>query len=148
MVKPSSPEQNDQSKPETHSLKLQRFKGIQKRKWGKWVSKIRMPNSTGRIWLSSYDTPAKATHAYDFAMYFLRGSKGKLNFPQSPSKIPCASSLSPLQIQGVAAKFAIEEFQLPSEDNATSSSSGSETECSNGAYKIPTFWDSILLECL
>jgi len=87
-----------------------------------------MPNSKGRIWLGSYDTPEKAARAYDFAVYCLRASKAKFNFHNSLSEIPYASSLSPAQIQAAAAKFAIEEFRLPSEDNATSSSSYSKAE--------------------
>ena len=135
------------------------------RKWGKWVSEIRMPNSTGRLWLGSYDTPEKAARAYDFAVYCLRGSKAKLNFPSIPPQIPCASSLSPPQIQASAAKFAAEEFRLPSEDDASFSpassgskpfsfsGSGSEAECRNDGQEIwaehgPAFWDSVLLECL
>jgi hypothetical protein len=115
MTKPSQ-NQNRHSNPESRLVKSRQFKGIRKRKWGKWVSEIRMPNSTGRIWLGSYDTPEKAACAYDFAMYYLRGSKAKLNFPHTPPEIPCASSLSPSQIQAAAAEFAAEKFRLLSEN--------------------------------
>jgi hypothetical protein len=132
MTRPSQ-NQSGRSKPENRSLKSRQFKGIRMRKWGKWVSEIRMPKSTGRLWLGSYDTPEKAARAYDFAVYCLRGSKAKLNFPHTPPKIPCISSLSPPQIQASAAKFASEEFRLPLKDDAafSSSGSGSEAECSN-----------------
>jgi len=116
------------------------------------VSEIRMPNSTGRIWLGSYDTPEKAARAYDFAMYYLRGSKAKLNFPEFPPVVPSNSSLSPQQIQA-AAKFAAEEFRLPSEDGAACSSSDLETICNIDGQQIteeqsPAFWDSLSLEAL
>jgi hypothetical protein len=154
MAKPSQ-NQNGRSKPKNCSLKSRQFRGIRMRKWGKWVSEIRMPKSTGRLWLGSYDTPEKAARAYDFAVCCLRGSKAKLNFPHTPPEIPCASSLSPPQILASAAKFASEEFRLPSEDDAafSSSGSGSEAECSNDGQEIwaekgSAFWDSVLLECL
>jgi len=77
-----------------------------------------MPNSSGRIWLGSYDTPEKAARAYDFAVYCLRGPKAKFNFPHSPPEILCASSL-----------FAAQEFRLPSENSAASSSCSLGVEC-------------------
>jgi len=112
-----------------------------------------MPKCSGRIWLGSYDTPEKAARAYDFALYCLRGSNAKLNFPHSPPKVPCASSLSPPQIQAAAAKFAAEEFRLPSENGAASSSSGLEVECNIEGRQItaeqgPAFRDSVPLGSL
>jgi hypothetical protein len=142
MAKPSQ-NQNGPNRRENRSLKSRQFKGIRMRKWGKWVSEIRMPNSTGRIWLGSYDTPEKAARAYDFAVYCLRGSKAKFNFPHSPPEIHCVSSLSPPQIQAAAAKYAAGEFPLPSED-ATFSSSDLEAECGNDGQEISAFWDSVL----
>jgi hypothetical protein len=147
MTRPSQ-NQNGRSKPENRSLKSRQFKGIRMRKWGKWVSEIRMPKSTGRLWLGSYDTPEKAARAYDFAVYCLRGSKAKLNFPHTPPKIHCTSSLSPPQIRASAAKFAAEEFRQLSEGDTAFSSCGSssEAECGNDEQeKGSAFWDSVLL---
>lgn len=95
-----------------------------------------MPNSSGRIWLGSYDTPEKAARAYDFAVYYLRGSKAKLNFPDSPPGIPCNSDLSPKQIQAAAAKFAAEEFRLASEDGAACSSSKPEAKYDIEEFRV------------
>ncbi|CAJ2675143.1 unnamed protein product [Trifolium pratense] len=89
------------------------YKGVRKRKWGKWVSEIRLPNSRERIWLGSYDTQEKAARAFDAALYCLRGRHASFNFPNTPLTINVAvhhgvglKSLSPQEIQEIAAKFA------------------------------------------
>nr|QOW94962.1 ERF017 [Fragaria nilgerrensis] len=83
-----------------------KYKGVRKRKWGKWVSEIRLPNSRERIWLGSYDTPEKAARAFDAALYCLRGGTAKFNFPDNPPEISGGRSLSPAEIQAEAARFA------------------------------------------
>ncbi|CAK7352728.1 unnamed protein product [Dovyalis caffra] len=86
-----------------------KYKGVRKRKWGKWVSEIRLPNSRERIWLGSYNTPEKAARAFDAALYCLRGSGAKFNFPDNPPNIVGGQSLNPQEIQELAARFANEE---------------------------------------
>ncbi|ERN05581.1 hypothetical protein AMTRI_Chr12g234110 [Amborella trichopoda] len=98
------------------------FKGVRMRKWGKWVAEVRLPNSRERIWLGSYDAPEKAARAYDAAVFCLRGPSAKLNFPANPPEISAAGSLSPAQIQLVAARFAHEG--PPPTSGATSDSPG------------------------
>ncbi|KAJ9168084.1 hypothetical protein P3X46_019655 [Hevea brasiliensis] len=83
-----------------------KFKGVRKRKWGKWVSEIRLPNSRERIWLGSYDSAEKAAHAFDAALFCLRGRTAKFNFPNNPPLIVGGQSLSPPEIQVAAARFA------------------------------------------
>nr|TKW19704.1 hypothetical protein SEVIR_4G037500v2 [Setaria viridis] len=63
-----------------------KYKGVRRRKWVRWASEIRLPNSRDRIWLGSYDAPEKAARAFDAAYLCLRGSGGAdgLNFPGSP----------------------------------------------------------------
>ncbi|KAH9291154.1 hypothetical protein KI387_043655, partial [Taxus chinensis] len=76
---------------------------------------VRMPNSSGRIWLGSYESPRQAARAYDCAVFCLRGHKAKFNFLDFLPEIPSASSLSPAQIKAVAARFAREEIPVKKE---------------------------------
>ncbi|KAG7556031.1 AP2/ERF domain [Arabidopsis suecica] len=90
-----------------------KYTGVRKRKWGKWVAEIRLPNSRDRIWLGSFDSAEKAARAFDAALYCLRGPGARFNFPENPPEIPGGRSLTPQQIQVVASRFACEEELLP-----------------------------------
>ncbi|XP_058108677.1 ethylene-responsive transcription factor ERF017-like [Magnolia sinica] len=107
-----------------------RYKGVRKRKWGKWVSEIRLPNSRERIWLGSYDTPEKAARAFDAAVFCLRGKKAKFNFPENPPEIAAGGTLSPAEIQVVAARFA-NEAPPPRPERVVVSSSAASSELSS-----------------
>ncbi|CAI9755966.1 unnamed protein product [Fraxinus pennsylvanica] len=80
-----------------------KYKGIRRRKWGKWVSEIRVPGTQERLWLGSYSTPEAAAIAHDVAFYCLRetSSPEKLNFP---SMLPASArtGLSPRSVQNAA----------------------------------------------
>ncbi|KAK8509160.1 hypothetical protein V6N13_062214 [Hibiscus sabdariffa] len=114
MVKPTSCSQSSEHVETNNGTS--KYKGVRKRKWGKWVSEIRLPNSRERIWLGSYDSPEKAARAFDAALYCLRGRDAKFNFPDNPPEIAGGRSLSPPEIQVAAARFA-EERENNSNNN-------------------------------
>ncbi|KAF8025471.1 hypothetical protein BT93_F2342 [Corymbia citriodora subsp. variegata] len=78
--------------------KSAKYAGVRRRKWGKWVSEIRVPGSQERLWLGSYASPEGAAVAHDVASYCLRGPSclDKLNFPSllPPSARPGVSPRS------------------------------------------------------
>ncbi|KAH9305915.1 hypothetical protein KI387_010319, partial [Taxus chinensis] len=101
--------------------KCGQFKGVRLRKWGKWVSEVRMPKCRDKIWLGSFHTAEQAARAYDAAVYCLRGSSAKLNFPNCIPVIPSASSLSRHQIRLVATKYALLPIPSITIDNTNNS---------------------------
>jgi len=57
-----------------------RFKGVRRRKWGRFICEVR--DAAGkRIWLGSYDSEEGAARVYDAAARVLQGTSAWLNFP-------------------------------------------------------------------
>lgn len=82
-----------------------KYKGVRQRKWGKWVSEIRVPGSQERLWLGTYATPEAAAVAHDVAFYCLRrpASLEVLNFPEMlPSCCVQQRQMSPRSVQTAA----------------------------------------------
>ncbi|XP_011009999.1 PREDICTED: ethylene-responsive transcription factor ERF020-like [Populus euphratica] len=97
----SSSSRTDQERGASAARK--KFKGVRRRKWGKWVSEIRVPGKQDRLWLGSYSTPEAAAVAYDIASYCLRGPSSieSLNFPlMLPASV--REDMSPKSIQKAA----------------------------------------------
>lgn len=112
------------------------YRGVRKRKWGKWVSEVREPGKKTRIWLGSYEAPEMAAAAYDVAALHLRGRGARLNFPELADSLPKPASSRAEDVQ-LAAQQAALRFRRPIRVSAASSAAAEVSSSGGGDPAVP-----------
>lgn len=122
--KRTAQKQEEEEAPQRQRQRDNQFRGVRKRRWGRYVSEIRLPGQKTRIWLGSFGSAEMAARAYDSAALFLKGNLASLNFPDMAHSLPRPESSSRRDIQSAAAKAAL----TLSENNRSASASTSSSE--------------------
>ncbi|KAL4291467.1 hypothetical protein GQ457_14G003010 [Hibiscus cannabinus] len=145
----SSTAARPQRKRTTGQDKETSFRGVRKRRWGRFVSEIRLPGQKTRIWLGSFGSAEMAARAYDSAAFFLKGDSAILNFPDLMGSLPRPESCSRTDIQSAAAKAALYERRVKDDEGPECTAWWDENgmaafeEERAGALRIPMRLDSM-----
>jgi len=79
-------EQNNENPRQINDVVHQKFRGVRRRRWGRFAAEIRDPRLGRRRWLGTYDTAEEAALVYDRAAIDCRGANAVTNIIKPPQK--------------------------------------------------------------